>query len=94
MTLNKYQLALKIREKVHCRTIDARGIIDIFSEIILEEVLQGNKINFGKLGVFSLIEKKARRGIHPQTLEMMEYGPKTSIKFSTYPRLKKELSKK
>ena len=56
MTINKYQLSKRIAERIKCTNVLASLFINTFSDIILEELSDGNSVMLGAIGKLSILE--------------------------------------
>jgi len=71
MTLNKKQLCDRFREIAECTHADANFVVDVLSNIIIEELSRDNKVMFGKLGTLSIQYRKERNAFNPSTKKPM-----------------------
>lgn len=84
MTINKYQMATRLKNQLGCSHAYATTIIESFSDVIMKELLQGNAVNFNKIGKFSLLTKKSRIGTNPQTRKSVIIPETIVIKFKNF----------
>lgn len=63
-------------------------VFDEFKKLILEVCEKGEEINLRNFGKFSLVEKKARKFLNPQTKRLYFSKPKKVVTFSAYKNFK------
>ena len=79
--MNKAELISAIAEKSGLTKVDSKKALDATLEAISDEVKNGGKVVLVGFGTFSLTERKARRGINPQTKQPIQIPAKKSAKF-------------
>ena len=79
--MNKSELISAIVEKSGLTKVDSKKALDATLEAISDEVKKGGKVVLVGFGTFSLTERKARRGINPQTKQAIQIPAKKSAKF-------------
>ncbi len=79
--MNKSELISAIAEKSGLTKVDSKKALDATLEAISDEVKKGGKVVLVGFGTFSLTERKARRGINPQTKQAIQIPAKKSAKF-------------
>lgn len=79
--MNKAELISAIAEKSGLTKVDSKKALDATLEAISDEVKNGGKVVLVGFGTFSLTERKARRGINPQTKQAIQIPAKKSAKF-------------
>ena len=88
-TVTKKELAYRISEKTGLKKVVIKRIIQSFIDEIIEELAQGNRLEFREFGVFETKERAARRAQNPRTLEKVPVPAKRVVKFKVG-RLMKE----
>jgi len=56
-------------------------VLDALAELAASELQEGRVVSLPGIGRLEPVERKARMGRHPQTLEPMQIPAKTGIKF-------------
>lgn len=79
--MNKSELIDAIAEKSGLSKVDSKKALDATLEAISDEVKKGGKVVLVGFGTFSLTERKARKGINPQTKKAIQIPAKKSAKF-------------
>jgi DNA-binding protein HU-beta len=68
-TVKREALAQKISEKFDLPKKTAVEILNYFTELVTQNLKQGNKVKLPGLGTFRVRERKARTAINPKTGE-------------------------
>jgi len=69
--MNKEQLVAKIAEKASVTKKEANQILDATIEIVVDTVVEGEKLTLVGFGTFEARERKERQGRNPQTGEVI-----------------------
>ncbi|MEQ8764358.1 MAG: HU family DNA-binding protein [Planctomycetota bacterium] len=93
VTITKKELVNRIAEKTGVTKVVTKDIIQSFLDEIIEELGQGNRLEFREFGVFEVKSRAPRRAQNPRTLEKVEVPAKKVVKFKVG-RLMKERVKK
>ena len=80
-TITKKELVNRIAERVGQTKVVAKEIIQSFLDEIIEDLGQGNRLEFREFGVFEIKERAARRAQNPRTLEKVSVPAKRVVKF-------------
>ena len=68
-----------------------RDILQQFLDEVAGELIQGNRLEFRKFGVFEVRQRPGRMAQNPKTLEKVEVPPKRVVKFKVGNVLKKRV---
>lgn len=79
--MNKAQLIEVVSDKVGLMKKDVGSVLDAMTETITETLSKGEKITLVGFGTFQVMERKARRGVNPQTRETLQIPAKKVPKF-------------
>jgi len=79
--MNKQELVAEIAGKVGIRKKDIASIVDAFIEKVSDSLSRGEKVTLVGFGSFQVIQKKARRGVNPQTRKAIQIPAKKVPKF-------------
>jgi len=79
--MNKGELIAQVAGKVGITKKDAADVIDAFTETITNCLSKGEKVTLVGFGTFQVMERKARRGVNPQTKETIQIPAKKVPKF-------------
>ncbi len=80
-TVTKKELVNRIAEKTGVTKVVCKDIIQSFLDSIIEELAEGNRLEFREFGVFESKERAARRAQNPRTLEKVDVPAKRIVKF-------------
>ena len=80
-TITKRELVNRIAEETDQTKVAVRDVIQRFLDSIVDELSEGNRLEFREFGVFEVRERAARRAQNPKTLEKVEVPAKRVVKF-------------
>ncbi len=80
-TVTKKELVNRIAEETDQTKVVVKNILQRFLDHIIEELSQGNRLEFREFGVFEIRERAARRAQNPRTLEKVSVPAKRVVKF-------------
>jgi integration host factor subunit beta len=90
-TITKKELIDRIAESAGHRRIQVKRIIQQFLDEIVNELGQGNRLEFRDFGVFETKTRKARKAQNPKTLEPVAVPEKRTVKFKIGRLMKQRL---
>ena len=79
--MNKQELISKVAGKVGITKKQAQNAIDAFIEIVTDSLSKDEKVTLVGFGTFKVAQRKARKGINPQTKEVIQIPAKKVPKF-------------
>lgn len=79
--MNKAELVEEVNGKVGITKKDARKVVDAVTETITNTLKKGEKVTLVGFGTFQLIQRKARKGINPQTRKTLQIPAKKVPQF-------------
>jgi len=79
--MNKGELVTEIAGKVGIRKKDVQNVIDAFIEKVKDALSKGEKVTLVGFGTFQVMERKARKGVNPQTRKAIQIPAKKVPKF-------------
>lgn len=80
-TITKKELVNRIADQTGQTKVVVKDILQKFLDEIIDELSQGNRLEFREFGVFEVRERAARRAQNPRTLEKVEVPAKRVVKF-------------
>jgi integration host factor subunit beta len=80
-TTTKKELVSRIADQTGQTKVVVKQILQAFLDEIVEELAQGNRLEFREFGVFEVKERRARRAQNPRTLEKVDVPAKRIVKF-------------
>jgi integration host factor subunit beta len=81
LTITKKELIDRIAEKSTYKRVVVKRIIQTFLDEIIDELGNGNRLEFRDFGVFESKQRAARTAQNPKTLERVSVPPKRTVKF-------------
>ena len=91
-TVTKKELVNRIADRTGVTKVVAKEIIQSFLNAIIEELSEGNRLEFREFGVFESRDRAARRAQNPRTLEKVEVPAKRIVKFRVGRLMRKKVS--
>lgn len=79
--MNKTELIAAIAEKTELSKKDAEKAVKAFTDVVVEELKKGEKIQLVGFGTFEVSERAERTGRNPQTGKEMKIAASKSPKF-------------
>jgi integration host factor subunit beta len=92
-TITKKELIDRISERTGCKRVTVKRIVQRFLDEIVEELGQGNRLEFRDFGVFESKARAARTAQNPKTLERVHVPSKRTVKFKIGRLMKQRLIK-
>jgi len=92
-TIAKRTIAERIAQRHGLGQIQTLQIIQAFLDEIIDELAQGNRLEFRDFGVFETVERKARTALNPKTLEKVHVDSKVVVKFKVGRLMKEKVEK-
>lgn len=89
----KLDLAEKISQKLGCGKKEAMEMLEGFLEIMKKNLEAGNQLKISGFGVFSVRDKRPRRGRNPQTGEGLTIDSRKVVTFKASVLLKSNINK-
>jgi integration host factor subunit beta len=80
-TTTKKELVGRIADQTGLTKVVVKQVLQSFLDEIVEELAQGNRLEFREFGVFEVKERRARRAQNPRTLQKVEVPAKRIVKF-------------
>jgi len=86
--MNTKELVAKIAEKTGQSKKETKDMLVTTATAMKELLLEGHKLVFSGFGAFEMVEKKARAGVNPKTLEKLTIPARKGVKFKASRKLK------
>jgi nucleoid DNA-binding protein len=87
-TTTKKELTNKIADKLKEKQMLVRDIVQAFLDACIEELRNGNRLEFRDFGVFETVARAARKARNPKTGEVVQVPPKIVVDFKMGKRMK------
>ena len=92
-TVTKKELIDRIAEKTQAKRVVVKRIVQSFLDEVVEELAEGNRLEFRDFGVFETRIRAARRAQNPKTLEQVDVPAKRTVKFKMGRLMKQRLAR-
>lgn len=92
-TVTKKELVDRIADRTGTKRVVVKKIVQSFLNEVIQELGQGNRLEFRDFGVFETKERAARTAQNPKTLQRVEVPPKRAVKFKVGRMMKIQLQK-
>ena len=79
--MNKAELAEEVSGEVGLSKRETQKVIDAIIRTIGDTLAAGEKVTLVGFGTFQVVNRKARRGVNPQTIETIQIPAKKVPKF-------------
>lgn len=90
-TVTKKELIDRIAEETGAKRVLVKRIVQGFLDNIIDELGNGNRLEFRDFGVFECKIRAARRAQNPKTLEPVDVAAKRTVKFKIGRLMKEKL---
>lgn len=90
-TITKKELIERISDAQNEKRVVVRRVIQAFLDSIIEELGNGNRLEFRDFGVFEGKIRAPRRAQNPKTMDKIEVPPKRTVKFKVGRVMKRRL---
>ena len=91
-TVTKKELVHRIADRSGVTKVVAKEVIQSFLNAIIDELAEGNRLEFREFGVFESRERAARLAQNPRTLEKVPVPAKRIVKFKVGRLMRKKVS--
>ena len=79
--MNKAELIEEVSGKTGLTEKETGNVVDAMTQTITDTLSKGEKVTLFGFGTFQVMERKARRGVNPQTREIIQIPAKKVPKF-------------
>jgi len=86
--MNKTELVTAMAEKAELSKKDAEKALTVFTNIVADTLVDGDKVSITGFGTFEVVERAERQGRNPATNEPMLIKASKSPKFKVSKTLK------
>ena len=93
-TITKKELVDRIADKTNDKRVVVKRIIQLFLDEIIQELGEGNRLEFRDFGVFEAKVRQARTAQNPKTLERVQVPSKRTVRFKVGRVMKQRLADK
>lgn len=93
-TVTKKEMVEKIAKALKLKTLVVRDVVQCILDEMINELAQGNRLEFRDFGVFEVRQRAARRAQNPKTLERVQVPAKRTVKFKLGRVMKQKVEKR
>ena len=90
-TITKKQLTDRIADRTGQKRVVVKQVIQLFLDDIIDELADGNRLEFRDFGVFETKRRKPRIAQNPRTLERVHVPVKWTVKFKVGRMMKQKV---
>lgn len=90
--MNKMELVAAIADQAEISKKDAEKALKAFTDVVVDELKKGGKVQLVGFGTFEVSERAAREGRNPQSGEVMQIAASKAPKFKAGKALKDMLN--
>lgn len=69
--MNKNELVSAVAERAGISKKDAEKLMKVFTDVVIDELKNGGKVQMVGFGTFEIVERESREGRNPKTGETM-----------------------
>jgi integration host factor subunit beta len=91
-TVTKKELVHRIADATGQTKVVVKDVIQAFLNAIIDDLAEGNRLEFREFGVFESRERAARLAQNPRTLEKVPVPKKRIVKFKVGRLMRKKVS--
>lgn len=86
--MNKREISERMFKKLDIKRFEAYLFIDLFIEVVLENLSKGKKIVLSNFGTFKVVQRQNKRVINPNNKKPMTIAARKIVKFFPSKNLK------
>lgn len=91
-TVTKKELVHRIADQTGLTKVVAKQVIQAFLNAIIQDLSEGNRLEFREFGVFESRERAARLAQNPKTLEKVPVPSRRTVKFKVGRMMRRRVS--
>ena len=80
-TTTKREIAERVAQQTGLAQVAVKQIVQMLFDEVINELAEGNRLEFRDFGVFEVVVRKARTGRNPRTGERVAVPPKRVVTF-------------
>lgn len=91
--VTKKEMVEQVAAKLKQKAIVVRDVVQCFMDQVIDELAQGNRLEFREFGVFEVRPCAARLAQNPKTLERVQVPARRKVKFKAGRVMKQKVEK-
>ncbi|MDE2027250.1 MAG: integration host factor subunit beta [Candidatus Omnitrophica bacterium] len=89
--MTKKDIVLKITDATGIKQVDVKKIVQKTFDVIVDALMQGDKVELRNFGVFKIKERRARFGRNPRTGQSVPVPPRKVVVFKSGLEMKQKV---
>ena len=89
--MTKKDIVLKITDATGIKQVDVKKIVQKTFDVIIDALMQGDKVELRNFGVFKIKERRARFGRNPRTGQSVPVTPRKVVVFKSGLEMKQKV---
>jgi nucleoid DNA-binding protein len=89
--MTKKDIVLKITDATGIKQVDVKKIVQKTFDVIVDALIQGDKVELRNFGVFKIKERRARFGRNPRTGQSVPVPPRKVVVFKSGLEMKQKV---
>jgi len=89
--MTKKDIVLKITDATGIKQVDVKKIVQKTFDVIIDALMQGDKVELRNFGVFKIKERRARFGRNPRTGQSVPVPPRKVVVFKSGLEMKQKV---
>ena len=89
--MTKKDIVLKITDATGIKQVDVKKIVQKTFDVIVDALMQGDKVDLRNFGVFKIKERRARFGRNPRTGQSVPVPPRKVVVFKSGLEMKQKV---
>jgi nucleoid DNA-binding protein len=89
--MTKKDIVLKITDSTGIKQVDVKKIVQKTFDVIVDALMQGDKVELRNFGVFKIKERRARFGRNPRTGQSVPVPPRKVVVFKSGLEMKQKV---
>ena len=90
--MNKTELIAAVAEKAGMTKKEASAAVEAFTNVVMEEIAKGERIQLVGFGTFERTERAAHSGKNPRTGEVLEIPASMAVRFKAGAEFRKKVN--
>jgi len=91
LLMTKKDIVLKITDATGIKQVDVKKIVQKTFDVIVDALMQGDKVELRNFGVFKIKERRARFGRNPRTGQSVPVPPRKVVVFKSGLEMKQKV---
>jgi nucleoid DNA-binding protein len=89
--MTKKDIVLKITDATGIKQVDVKKIVQKTFDVIVDALMQGDRVELRNFGVFKIKERRARFGRNPRTGQSVPVPPRKVVVFKSGLEMKQKV---